>query len=114
VHGPWLGWLGRRIRAGEPRSAGRSVHPSRVLRWSACWQHGGAKAAWLVDRLLPFAAISRRLSVSMSSVPSWWWLSSCGFKIVDAGAAALEGGLHGRLYGERRGSGGGLPFLSCG
>jgi hypothetical protein len=33
---------------------------------------------------------------------------------VDAEAAALEGGLHGRLYGERHGGGGGLSLRSCG
>jgi hypothetical protein len=34
--------------------------------------------------------------------------------VLDAGAAALEGGLHGRLYGERRGGGGGLALRSFG
>jgi hypothetical protein len=36
------------------------------------------------------------------------------FEFVDAGAAALEGGLHGWLYGERHGGGGGLSLRSCG
>jgi hypothetical protein len=35
-------------------------------------------------------------------------------KFVDAGAAALEGGPHGRLYSERRGGGDGLSLRSCG
>jgi hypothetical protein len=116
VHGPWPGWLGRRIWAGEPRSGGCSAHPSRVLRWSACWRHGGAKAVWLVDRLLPITAISRRLSVSMSSVRhgggyllaglrSWMpgrrpWKVDCMGGSAASDVAAVVVSLFGHVDGE--------------
>ena len=37
-------------------------------------------------------------------------MSIPGLEVVDAGAAALEGGPHGRLCGERRDGGDGLLF----
>jgi hypothetical protein len=43
-----------------------------------------------------------------------WRLPRHGCEISDAEAAALEGGLRGRLYGERHGGGGGASLCSCG
>jgi hypothetical protein len=103
VHGPWPGLLGCQIQAGDPWSGIRLAQPSQVLHWSTCWWHRGTTISWLVVRLLPSVVVSRRLTVSMVTVSSWWWLSSWGFKIVDVGATALEHGLHRWIYGERRG-----------
>jgi hypothetical protein len=41
-------------------------------------------------------------------------LSIPGTKLMDAGLAAPEGGLRGRLYGKRCGGGDGTPLWSCG
>jgi hypothetical protein len=42
-------------------------------------------------------------------------MSCChDLEVLDAGEAALEGGLHGRLYDKRRGGGGGLALRSFG
>src|SRR4051812_32977303 len=43
----------------------------------------------------------------------WRW-SELWLELEDAGVAAPEGGLRGRLFGERRGSGGGFSPWSCG
>jgi hypothetical protein len=85
----------------------------------ACW-------AWCVpaaasDRY-PLMAVEDVLRVAMLLPPSGsnlpissgtqvtWWTLLHGCEFADAGAAALEGGLHGQLDSERRGGGGGRLF----
>jgi hypothetical protein len=100
-------WLGCRIRARWLRSGDLLAVPFLGSAGLTCG------CVLLVE-----PPLSEYLLAVLDLSYPLWWTCGCGFRPIegetsDARAAALEGGLRGQLYGERRSGGGGLSPWSC-